>query len=162
MKKICAIITGFMLLFAALRSLPVAHADEDVPLSQGQTIYVAAYSHIYAGNRELPMLLTVTLSIRNTDIRQPITITKVDYYGTNGEFLRKYADHPVTLRPLESTRYIIPQKDKTGGAGANFLVEWKSGNPANPPLVESIMIGAEGQQGISFTSRGQVITKVNK
>lgn len=157
MKKICKIITYFMFLFVTLSFFAAAHAAEDIPLSQGQTIYVAAYSHIYAGNRELPMLLTVTLSIRNTDPRHPITINKVDYYGTNGEFLRKYADHPITLHPLESTRYIIPQKDKTGGAGANFLVEWNSANPVNPPILESIMIGAEGQQGISFTSRGQVI-----
>ena len=44
---------------------------------------------------------------------------------------------------------------------ANFLVEWKSEKSVNPPFVESVMIGAEGQQGISFASRGQVITTAN-
>ena len=33
---------------------------------------------------------------------------------------------PVTLKPLESIRYVIPEKDKAGGSGANFIVEWKS------------------------------------
>lgn len=139
----------------------VVYAGESVALSQGQTLYVPAYSHIYAGDRELPMLLTVTLSIRNVDINHSITVNYADYYGTKGELIRRYAEKPVILKPLESIRYVVPQKDKSGGSGANFMVEWKSEKPVNPPIIESVMIGAEGQQGISFTSRGQVITTVN-
>jgi hypothetical protein len=40
------------------------------------------------------------------------------------------------------------------------MVEWKSEKDdefVNPPIVESIMIGTQIQQGISFTSRGKVI-----
>ena len=58
------------------------HADEKSGLSNGQTIYVPAYSHIYSGNRETPFLLTATVSIRNTDPKHQITITLVDYYET--------------------------------------------------------------------------------
>ncbi|MDO9042745.1 MAG: DUF3124 domain-containing protein [Desulfocapsaceae bacterium] len=138
-----------------------AHADEAIMLSKGQMLYVPAYSHIYAGNRELQLLLTVTLSIRNVDIKQSITITAVDYYGTKGEILKNYLDKNVVLGPLESTRYIIPYKDKAGGSGANFVVVWKSEKSVNLPIVECVMIGAEGQQGISFVSRGQAITNSN-
>ncbi len=134
------------------------HAGDDIHLSKGQTLYVPAYSHIYSGNREVPFLLTVTLSIRNIDLNHRITITAVDYYETQGKILRKYLDKPVDLGPLESTRYIVPQKDKAGGSGANFLVEWKSEKAVNPPIIESVMIGTQFQQGISFTSRGQAIT----
>jgi hypothetical protein len=141
-------------------ALVLPSAAEKVALSTGQTVYVPAYSHIYTGNRELPILLTVTLSIRNVDAKHPLTITAVDYYETQGKLLRKYLDKPVTLPPFASTRYIIPQKDKTGGSGANFLVDWRSELPINPPLIESIMIGAE-LYGISFTSRGQEITRDN-
>ncbi|MBF0210550.1 MAG: DUF3124 domain-containing protein [Desulfamplus sp.] len=141
--------------------LSVSFADESVVLSTGQTIYVPAYSHIYAGDRELPMLLTVTLSIRNVDINHSIKVNYADYYGTKGERLKRYADRALQLKPLESIRYVIPQKDKSGGSGANFMVEWSSEKPVNPPIIESVMIGTEGQQGISFTSRGQVITTTN-
>lgn len=134
------------------------HAGDEIHLSKGQTVYVPAYSHIYSGNRESPFLLTVTLSIRNIDLNHQITITAVDFYETQGKFLKKYLDKPVRLGPLESTRYIVPQKDKTGGSGANFLVEWKSEKAANPPIIEAVMIGTQFQQGISFTSRGQAIT----
>ena len=132
-------------------------ADEAVGLSTGQTIYVPAYSHIYGGSLERPFLLTVTLSIRNIDPSHGITVTAVEYYETQGKLLKTYLDKPVALKKLESVRYIIPEKDKAGGSGANFIVKWKADRPVNPPIVESVMIGTKSQQGISFTSRGRVI-----
>jgi hypothetical protein len=125
--------------------------------SDGQTIYVPAYSHIYGGDRERPFLLAVTLSVRNTDPYHAIRITAVDYYETGGTLLKNYLSAPQTLKPLESVRYVVPEKDKAGGSGANFLVVWQSDRPVNPPIVEAIMIGTQSQQGLSFTSRGQVI-----
>jgi hypothetical protein len=151
----------FMLLFivfgASIVYTSPVNADEKIILSKGQTIYVPAYSHIYAGNREMPILLTVTVSIRNTDQKNSIKVPKVDYYETQGAIVKRFIDSEVNLKPLESIRYVIPTKDKTGGSGANFIVEWKSDNFVNPPIVETVMIGAESQQGISFTSRGQPI-----
>jgi hypothetical protein len=134
------------------------YADEKTGLSDGQTVYVPAYSHIYSGNNEKPFLLTITLSIRNTDPKNRIIITAVDYYDTKGNLLKKLTDRMIIINPIESLRYVIPERDATGGSGANFIVEWKSDKSVNPPIVESIMIGTQVQQGISFTSRGQVIT----
>lgn len=154
---------NFLCLFAmmvwgiAVLTPLASQAGDDIHLSKGQIVYVPAYSHIYSGNREIPFLLTVTLSIRNIDLNHPITITAVDYYETQGKLLRKYLDKPINLGPLESTRYIVPEKDKAGGSGANFLIEWKSEKAVNPPIIESVMIGAQFQQGISFLSRGQAI-----
>jgi len=135
----------------------LVHADEKIGLSNGQTIYVPAYSHIYIGNREQPFFLTVTLSIRNIDPKHQIKITVINYYETQGKLLKKYLEKPVILSPLESLRYIIPESDKAGGSGANFIVEWKSDKLANPPIVESIMISTKSRQGVSFTSRGRAI-----
>lgn len=160
MKKLTPIFVLLMLVEVFFH-LSSAFAADAVTLSKGQTLYVPAYSHIYGGNRELEMLMTVTLSVRNTDLKHGITLTVVEYYGSKGKRLKKYLDHPLVLGPLESTRYVIPQKDKSGGSGANFLVEWQSEQEVNPPIVETVMIGAGGQQGISFTSRGQVITTAN-
>jgi hypothetical protein len=144
--------------------LPNLSANDDVKygLSNGQTIYVPAYSHIYYGNREQTFLLTITLSIRNIDADKKIKITLVDYYETQGKLVKKFIKNPVVLQPLESLRYIIPESDKAGGSGANFIVNWESDKLANPPIVESIMISTKGAQGISFTSRGRVIMSSNK
>ena len=106
----------------------------------------SAYSHIYVGSREQPFLLTITLSIRNIDSKYPITITRADYYETQGKLLKKYINTPVTLKPLESLRYVVNEKDKSGGSGANFIVTWEAAKPVNPPIVETIMIGAQSNR----------------
>jgi uncharacterized protein DUF3124 len=136
-------------------------AVEKKGLSIGQKIYVPVYSHIYIGNKEQPFLLTVTLSIRNTDPENQIKIILVDYYQSQGKLLKNYLNKPITLNPLGSLRYVIPNKDNTGGSGANFIVEWKSDKNVNSPIVESIMISTKSGQGVSFTSRGQVIFSKN-
>jgi hypothetical protein len=126
-------------------------------LSNGQRIYVPVYSHIYSGNKERPFLLTVTLSIRNIDVESQIKINTVDYYATQGELLKKYIDESIILKPLESIRFVVPQRDESGGSGANFIVEWKSDKTVNMPIIEAIMIGTQMQQGVSFVSRGREI-----
>ncbi len=82
---------------------------------------------------------------------------KADYYDSQGQRIRSYLPRPLTLGPLAATRFVVKYSDKTGGSGAHFLVQWKSEQEVNPPLLEGVMIGASGQQGISFTSRGVVI-----
>jgi hypothetical protein len=81
----------------------------------------------------------------------------VDYYATQGKLLKGYLKKVEILKPLESLRYIVSEGDKAGGSGANFMVEWQADKMVNPPIIESIMIGAQSSQGISFTSRGRVI-----
>lgn len=157
MKKYC--FSAYVICYISFCFLAVlpAQAEEQIALSEGQTIYVPAYSHIYSGNREKPFLLTITVSIRNVDPKHPIQITTVSYYETQGKLLKQYLEKPATLAPLGSLRHIVPEGDKTGGSGANFIVEWRSDKPVNPPIVEAVMIGTQSGQGISFTSRGQVI-----
>ena len=149
-----------VIVFAACLA-PVEACDRP-ELSTGQSIYVPAYSHIYSANNEKPFLLTVTVSIRNTDQHNQIEVTKVEYYETRGHLIVEYLDSTIVLRPFESLRYVVPEKDESGGSGANFIVEWTADKCTNPPVVETIMIGTQTQQGISFTSRGQVIVPSEK
>ncbi len=162
MKK-CAFLLSWCITLSVL-CIPVAPpaAADTLMLSDGQRLYVPAYSHIYSGNREMPFNLAVTLSIRNINPEHPIRLTTVDYHETRGALIKSYLETPVTLKPLESVRYIIPEKDKTGGSGANFIVAWDASVPVNPPIVESIMISTQSQQGISFTSRSQEIIEIKK
>jgi hypothetical protein len=134
-----------------------AWADNPLPLSNGQAVYVPIYSHIYSGDRQQPLYLSATLSIRNTDPAQSIKILSVDYFSTGGKLLKPYIEKPAVLKPLATTRFVVAYSDKAGGSGANFIVKWTADNLVNPPLIESIMIGTQNQLGISFTSRGQVI-----
>lgn len=133
------------------------NASSMIALSMGQSVYIPIYSHIYIGDKERPFDLTVTLSIRNTDQKQQITIISVDYFDSNGNFLKNYVKEPLELKNLASIHYIVKSKDQTGGSGAKFIVKWNSTEPVNPPLIEAIMISTRSGQGISFISRGQVI-----
>ena len=130
---------------------------EDIQLSSGQTVYVPIYSHIYSGVKGRPFDLAATLSIRNTNLKHPITVLAVKYYDSDGKLVNDYLKEPTQLNALVSIRYIITEGDKTGGSGANFIVVWKSEQNVNPPIIEAVMIGTHSGQGISFLSRGQVI-----
>ncbi len=132
-------------------------ASSTVNLLKGQSVYVPIYSHIYHGDKERPFDLTATLSIRNTDPKQEITLISADYFDSNGNLLKNYVEKPIKLKNLASIRYVIKSTDKSGGSGAKFIVRWESKEPVNPPLIEAIMISTRNQQGVSFISRGQAI-----
>ena len=125
----------------------------------GQTVYVPVYSHIFADDRyrDRPFLLTATLSVRNSDPERPFTLQRVDYYDSEGALLQRYLEAPVTLAPLASTHYIVPESEAKGGAGAKFLIEWQAPAAVNEPIIEAVMIGTKLQQGISFISTGRAI-----
>jgi hypothetical protein len=125
--------------------------------SLGQTLYVPAYSDIPYIDKTRRYLLTVTLSIRNADVAQPISVTSVRYFDTAGRLLRAYVTQPLRLEPLASTAFVVEERDTQGGTGASFLVDWRAMVPAHAPVVEAVMIGTAGTQGISFISPGRVL-----
>ena len=147
---------GFVLLtLVSIFVTPTAGAD--MRLFKGQTVYVPVYSHIYSGDREQPFYLAATLSIRNTDLKHEIKLTAVDYYNSEGKFLKHYLETPLPLNAMATKRYVVPESDKSGGSGAKFIVRWQSDQPVAEPLIESVMISTKTQQGISFTSQGRVL-----
>jgi hypothetical protein len=135
----------------------VTPASADIKRVRGQTIYVPAYSHIYHGDREVPFYLTVTLSIRNTDRAHPLRIVSVGYFDQDGRLIKNHLESELKLSPLASTRFVIKESDRSGGSGASFIVKWKSDASVTAPVTETVMVSTATQQGISFTSRGQVI-----
>jgi hypothetical protein len=130
----------------------------DTLKTDGQTVYVPVYSDIYSGNRERTFDLAVTLSIRNTDLNESVSLAAVDYYDSDGKLVKHYLESSQVLGPMASIRYIVKESDTSGGSGANFVVKWNVETPVSQPVIESVMIGTQSQQGISFTSRGQIIS----
>ena len=126
----------------------------------GQTVYVPAYSHVYSGDRQRPVDLTATLSVRNADAGGSIQIRRVRYVGTDGRVLRSYLAEPRTLGPLATAEFVVDESDRAGGVGASFLVEWGADAAVAAPVVEAVMISTAGQQGISFVTEGRVVEEV--
>ena len=138
--------------------LEAVELDDTVEIAAGQTLYVPVYSYIFMVDGGRTINLTTTLSIRNTSPEQPLILTRVDYYDSRGNLVASRLQNPVKLEPLASTEFVVPQEDITGGMGASFLVEWVAQAAVSDPVVEAIMINTQGNQGLSFTSPGQVIT----
>lgn len=145
----------------ANQSLKVVTLDEKLKLAMSQTIYVPVYSHIYHQDRQEIFNLAATLSIRNTDLTNPIIITSVRYYDTNGKLVKQYLEQPIQLGALASTDFYVTRNDTSGGLGANFIVEWVAQTEISAPVVEAVIIGTDFQQGISFISPGRVIKSQN-
>lgn len=122
-----------------------------------QTVYVPVYSHIYHQDGTREFNLTATLSIRNTDPDQAITISAVRYNDSSGRLVRQYLEAPLQLTPLASKPFVVEEQDKAGGVGANFIVEWQAETAVSAPLIEAVMISTASTQGLSFVTRGQVV-----
>ncbi len=152
------IVLTFMLTMSLF--LNEGHADSEVVLSKGQLVYVPVYSHVYHGDMEKKFLLAGIVSIRNTDPNHAITIILADYYDSDGKVIKSYLPKPFTLNPMASTRFVVKESETKGGSGANFLVQWRAEEEVNEPIMEGVMIGTAGQQGISFTSRGKAIKNI--
>ena len=135
----------------------VVNVDKNFKRVAGQTIYVPIYSHVYHDDGKKAFNLAATLSIRNTDLENPIVITFVRYYDTNGKLLRQYLEQAIQLGALASTDFVIDTTDTSGGAGAKFIVEWIAQTEVSEPIIEAVMIGSGYQQGISFISSGKAI-----
>lgn len=121
--------------------------------ASGGTIYVAAYSSLSTAERN-PILLGVTLDVRNVDLQKPITLRYVDYYDTPGHRMRRYLTEPREIGPLGTAEFVVAVRDDFGGPGANFLIGWTAQEGTHAPLVETVMIGHAGSGYVSFTSRG--------
>jgi hypothetical protein len=129
----------------------------DAEIQARQSVYLPIYSHIYVSNNGSPYYLAVTITVRNTDPKRPIVLSSARYLDSKGELIRAYLDQPIELGPLASLEYFIQQSDSRGGTGASLVLDWAAREPVSPPIVEAVMIGTTGSQGISFITRGREI-----
>ena len=124
------------------------------------TVYVPVYSTLFLGvaNRASTVDLAATVSVRNLSAVHPLTLDWVRYYDSVGKHVRDYLDKPSTLPSMGSVEFVVQRSDTTGGPGANFLIRWHAATVIDEPLVEAIMLGQSGNAGISFSSRGRMLT----
>lgn len=143
-----------------------AQGGEPPPLTAGQTVYVPVYSHVQHGNQDRrgkpdEWLLSAMLSIRNTDPARPLTVKSIRYYDSDGHLLRDYTSSAKKLGPLASMEIFVENKDRSGGAGANFLVAWEAEKPINAPIIETVHANVFGTHSAVFTSSGQALQAGN-
>ncbi len=149
---------SFSMVLASLTTVPslsIAQVSETVT---SQVIYVPSYSRVFTQDgRSEP--LASTLVVHNISLQSEIKVERVDYYDRTGQLLETLLNEPVQLMPFGSMNALVPIGSVGDGIGANFVVTWSAEVPVQPPIVEAIMVGGSGTQGISFTSRGQVLSQ---
>ena len=133
---------------------------QDLDITTGQTIFVPAYSEVHYASGGRTLDLAVTLSIHNSDFTNPIVITSVRYYNTQGKLVKEYLPEPQRLGPMASADFFVDAGEQTGGVGTNFIVEWVAEQPVYEPVVEALMVNTTSAQGLSFTSPGRVINQL--
>jgi uncharacterized protein DUF3124 len=140
----------------------VAFGQETVGRTKGQVLYLPIYSHIWHGEitRDgVPRktLVSVSVSIRNTDPSQSILLTSAQYFDTNGRRLKEFVSAPRTIAPMGTYELFIPKSDDSGGSGANFVIAWKSETGVNAPIVEAIHVDLPGGPSLAFTTSARQI-----
>ncbi len=135
----------------------VASGQAGAGRSTGQTLYLPIYSHIWHGETDkkgqpMKVLVSVSVSIRNTDPAKSIRVASALYYDTDGKKLREYLTSPKTIGPMGTYELFVPRSDDTGGSGANFVISWKSDAPASLPIVEGFHASMLVGRSIAFTT----------
>jgi len=146
----------FSLILLALPGGP-ASGQTQPGRSLGQSLYLPIYSHIWHGELDrsgqpMKALVSVSVSIRNTDAVKSIRIASAQYYDTDGRKLGEYIASPKIIGPMGTYELFVPRSDDTGGSGANFVISWKSDTPASPPVVEGFHANLPVGRSIAFTT----------
>jgi hypothetical protein len=150
------------LLLLTLCVAPVAMATEE--LSAGQTLYLPVYSQIWHGDRvmdgkhPIDRLVSALVSIRNTSLKTPIKVISARYYSTEGKLLKEYLTKPTVIGAMGTLELFVERKEVEGGSGANFVIQWDSAVPTNPPVVEAVHADIRsGQQALVFITTAHPI-----
>ncbi len=140
-----------------------AMAETALGRSAGQTLYLPIYSHIWHGDmtrdgQRARTLVSISVSIRNTDPAKAIRVLSAQYYDTEGKKLKEYVTAPKTIGPMGTYELFVPRGDDSGGSGANFVIRWQSDKPANPPVVQGFHANLPVGRSIAFTTSAVAIS----
>lgn len=153
--------TWALLLLVLSQATPAMAAEG---LSTGQSLYLPIYSKIWHGDRivdgkyPIDSLLSALISIRNTSLKTAIKVVSARYYSTDGKLIKEYMDKPATIGAMGTLELFVERKESEGGSGANFIIQWESATPTNPPIVEAVHADIRNAlQSIVFTTSAKPI-----
>ena len=135
---------------------------QGVVRATGQQLYLPVYSHILHGEvdragKPARMLVSVLVSVRNTDPTHAIRLTSAQYYDTEGKRIKEYVTAPRSIAPMGTYELYVPTSDDSGGSGANFLIAWKADASVNAPVVEALHVNLPVGRSIVFITSARAI-----
>lgn len=141
-----------------------ALAEEIVPASKGQTVYVPIYSELRHGNvnssgKTDSTLLSILVSVRNTDPATPIRVVAANYYNSEGKLIRNSMPTPRVIQPFGTLELFVEHRENVGGSGANYAIRWDAATPVSPPTIEALHARFQAGFSVAFISRGRAISE---
>lgn len=138
---------------------PIAELEKTSNVEHGklgykETFYVPIYSDIYTDKDNRKVLLSATLSVRNTTLKKPLYVNKIDYYDTGGTLIKSYLNKPIELPAMATLNYIVEKEENKGGSGANFIIKVEGIDETVRPVIEAVMIGNFSNKGFAFSTEG--------
>ena len=121
-----------------------------------KVFYVPVYSHIYI-SADNYIKMSISLSVRNTDLLKDLYIESISYYNTEGKLVKNYISQPHILKPMGSIDFIVDLDDMNGGNGAKFLVKFASKSNVAKPIVQAVMSHIVGNNNFQFITDGQLL-----
>ncbi len=145
-------------------AMTAAFAEGIEPASKGQTVYVPIYSEIRHGNvassgRSDSTLMSVLVSVRNTDPRNVIRIVAAPYYNTDGDLVRNSVPKPRVIPPFGTFELFVELRENAGGSGANYAIRWEADTMVSPPTIEALHSKFQAGYSVAFVSRGRAISE---
>lgn len=137
-----------------IQELEVTADVDHSQLGYKQTFYVPIYSDIYTDKDNRKVLLSATLSVRNTTLKKSLYVNKIDYYDTGGTLVKSYLTKPIELPAMATLNYIVEKEEDKGGSGANFIIEVEGIDETVKPVIEAVMIGNFSNKGFAFSTEG--------
>ena len=149
MKKVSVLLT--ILVCIALATTPALGGGSK--RSIGQTVYAAANHNCYfpwppPENREewnCTLSLNSRLVIRNLDLNHSITVSEINFFDPDGDFVLGLLAEPLELYPLASATFAVPSSGPlappywtvfTEGR-PSFTVKWTAERRVRPPKIAS-------------------------
>jgi Protein of unknown function (DUF3124) len=154
MKKV-AIFASVVLCLMLLST--TTFAGGSINKSRGQSVYTSA-AYLDFSNGTVEQYVFTRLIIRNIDPDRPITVNFIEFYDQNGNFVKNFAETPITIDALKSITILasnstlIPlglyPQDPNGGR-SYFLIDWEADKRVITPIIGSSMsmVIREGDPG---------------
>ncbi len=148
----------------ALLSLCAPAAAQAPARSTGELLYLPIYSHVWhgdldAGGKPVRTLVSISVSIRNTDPKNAIRVLSAQYFDTGGKKIKEFVPSAIVVPPLGTHEPFIERSDDSGGSGANFLISWSAEAPASPPIVEGLHANLPAGRAIVFTTSARPVPR---
>ena len=62
------------------------------------------------------------------------------------------------IAPFGTAELFVEIREKAGGSGANFAIQWAASNSVSPPIIEALHTRYQAGFSLAFISRGKVIS----